>query len=467
MVFSSNIFLFLFLPTTLLLYFAAPKKLVGEKYKNYLLLFASLIFYAWGEAQYLVLLLISILVNYFFGIAIEKRSKNFYATIAIAFNLLLLGYFKYANFLVENFNQISPYQVTLAKVHLPIGISFFTFHAISYLVDIYRKKCRAQKNICDLALYISFFPQLIAGPIVRYNFIEKYLHHRRHDLFSVNYGIRRFVIGMAKKIIIANPLGEMADVIFALPAGEVSTPIAWIGIVSYTLQIYFDFSGYSDMAVGLARIFGLKFPENFNYPYISRSIKEFWRRWHMSLSAWFRDYVYIPLGGNRVSLKRQYFNLVLVFFLCGLWHGASWNFIIWGMFHGFFLVAERVIKMPFELPKILQNFYAIFVVMIGWVFFRSPDLNYSLSYLQTMFSSVESAAISNDVARLMQSHFVWMSVVLALMGMTPLPKNIALKLMRRNKIFLPVFDIFLIAILLVCVVRISAATHNPFIYFQF
>ncbi|NBV05761.1 MAG: MBOAT family protein [Proteobacteria bacterium] len=467
MVFSSNIFLFLFLPLTLFLYFAAPEKLVGKKYKNYLLLLASLLFYAWGEPQYLVLLIVSIVGNYFFGLAIEKKSRDFYVTVAIAFNLLLLGYFKYANFLVENLNHILPYQITLAKVHLPIGISFFTFHAISYLVDIYRKKSRAQKNIFDLALYIAFFPQLIAGPIVRYNFIEKYLTKRRHNLFFVAYGIRRFLIGLGKKVIIANPLGEVADVVFALPAADLSTPLSWFGIICYTLQIYFDFSGYSDMAIGLARICGFKFPENFNYPYISRSIKEFWRRWHMSLSAWFRDYVYIPLGGNRVSLSRQYFNLVLVFFLCGLWHGASWNFIIWGMFHGFFLVAERIVPSHFVVPKFLQYFYAIFVVIIGWVFFRSPDLSHALNYLHTMFGDVVAASTNLDTARLLHSHFVWMSFALAIIGFSPLVKNISLKLIRKNKTFFVAYDIFLIGVFVFAIIRISASTHNPFIYFQF
>ncbi len=470
MVFSSNIFLLAFLPLTLLLYFVLPKNLTTKNIRNFVLLIVSLAFYAWGEMQYLWLLLLSIAANYFFGIAIAKKSRNFYVIIAIAFNLLLLGYFKYANFLVENLNHIFAVKIVLQKVHLPIGISFFTFHAISYLIDIYRGKCRPQKNIFDLALYISFFPQLIAGPIVRYNFIEKYLTKRRYNSFFAAYGIRRFIIGLGKKIIIANPLGELADAIFSSPLNELNSTFAWVGIACYTLQIYFDFSGYSDMAVGLARIFGFKFPENFNYPYVSHSIKEFWRRWHMSLSAWFRDYVYIPLGGNRVSVAHQYFNLVLVFFLCGLWHGASWNFIIWGMFHGFFLVFERLkIGKNFLnfLPKWLQNFYTIFVVTIGWVFFRSPDLGYSFSYLKTLFSSNEAAVISGQILRLFESHFVWMSAILAIAGFGALPKNIALKLMRKNKIFVTVFDLFLIAVFLFVLVRLSAATHNPFIYFQF
>ena len=468
MVFSSNIFLFLFLPLTLLLYFVLPEKFVGKKYKNYLLLAASLLFYSWGEAHYLWLLMLSIIGNYFFGIALEKKDKKCcIIAVAVTFNLLLLGYFKYANFIVENLNHILPFKIELAHVHLPIGISFFTFHAISYLIDIYRGKCKAQRSFAELTLYIAFFPQLIAGPIVRYNFIEKYLHSRRHSWFFAAYGVRRFLIGMGKKVIIANPLGELADAIFALPADGLSTSLAWIGIFCYTLQIYFDFSGYSDMAVGLARIFGFKFPENFNYPYISRSIKEFWRRWHMSLSAWFRDYVYIPLGGNRVSTARQYFNLVLVFFLCGLWHGASWNYIIWGAFHGFFLVAERIAPQRFCAPKIIQHFYAIFVVMIGWVFFRSADLASSMHYLQTMFSNVEAVSKSLDVSRLLHSHFVYMSFALAILGFSPLVKNTAIKLIRKNKIFFVASDIFLIVVLMVVIIRISASTHNPFIYFQF
>lgn len=465
MVFSSNIFLFLFLPLTLFGYFLP----FGKNYKNTFLLIASLIFYSWGEAQYLWLLLLSILGNYFFGLRIEKSKK--FIVPAVAFNLLLLGYFKYANFLVENL----PFEITLKKIHLPIGISFFTFHAISYLVDIYRKKCLAQRNVFELALYIAFFPQLIAGPIVRYNFIEKYLSKRRHNWFYAAYGIRRFIIGLGKKVIIANPLGEVADAVFALSTNDLSTPVAWLGIVCYSLQIYFDFSGYSDMAIGLARIFGFRFPENFNYPYIARSIREFWRNWHMSLSAWFRDYVYIPLGGNRVSLARQYFNLVLVFFLCGLWHGASWNFVIWGMFHGIFLMIERIVSIhgheplgtQHKIKNFLGNIYVMLVVMIGWVFFRSPDLTHSLTYLQHMFVSSKIDATSIQVSRLVTSHFVEMIFVLALIGLGPWLKNFAIKLMRRKKVFVTIFDVFLLLTFVFVIIRLSAMTHNPFIYFQF
>lgn len=404
----------------------------------------------------MALLLISILINYFFGLRIEKSKKTIF--IAVALNLLVLAYYKYANFIVENL----PFEIHLEKIHLPIGISFFTFHAISYLVDIYRKKCVAQRNILDLALYISFFPQLIAGPIVRYNFVQKYLHQRRHNWFFAAYGIRRFIIGLSKKVLIANSLGEIADAIFALPASDVGSYFAWVGLVCYTLQIYFDFSGYSDMAVGLARIFGFRFPENFNYPYIAKSFREFWRRWHMSLSAWFRDYVYIPLGGNRVSLSRQYFNLVLVFFLCGLWHGASWNFVAWGMFHGIFLVIERI----GEKFNFSGNIYLMFFVMIGWVFFRSPDLAYAFAYLKNMFFFAPGAE-SSTISRLLESHFNWTIFVFSLLGFSPIVKNFALNLMRKNKIFVTVFDSLLLVVFVLVAIRLSAATHNPFIYFQF
>ena len=506
MVFSSNIFLFIFLPLTLLLYFALPKTLATKSIRNAILLITSLTFYAWGEAHYIFLLLISIAANYLFGLAIadaeppengpckkcslsllskllnklsprlydraqelSKHKKLLITTLALIFNLVLLAYFKYANFLIENLNQIFSWQIENKKIHLPIGISFFTFHAISYLIDIYRGKCKPQKNIFDLALYISFFPQLVAGPIVRYNFVEKYLTKRRNNPQTIAYGIRRFIIGLGKKIIIANPLGEVADVIFSSPLSEINAGVAWFGLICYTLQIYFDFSGYSDMAIGLARIFGFKFPENFNYPYISRSIKDFWRRWHISLSSWFRDYVYIPLGGNRVSLSRQYFNLVLVFFLCGLWHGASWNFIIWGMFHGSFLVFERIFQHnPFTKNlKIIPHIYTIFIVMIAWVFFRSPDLNHSLGFLHTMFFNNEITSIPNEIGRLMHSNTVLTSLILALIGLSPLIKNISINLIRKNKAFLLALDFTLILILTIALIRLSASTYNPFIYFQF
>lgn len=477
MVFSSNIFLFLFLPLVIFCHFLIPVRLI--KVRNLFLLATSLIFYGFGEVIYFWLLLFSISGNYVFGIwicnsqnnFINKISKKIKISIALIFNLTLLLYFKYAGFVVENLAFLGvEFSKNLLPKHLPIGISFFTFHAISYLIDIYRKKSKAQRNILTLALYISFFPQLVAGPIVRYNFIEKYLFRRRQNWFFISYGIRRFIIGLGKKIIIANPLGEVADAIFSSSISEIDTKIAWIGIICYSLQIYFDFSGYSDMAVGLARIFGFRFPENFNYPYIAKSIKEFWRRWHISLSTWFRDYVYIPLGGNKVVIWRQYFNLILVFFLCGLWHGASWNFIVWGLFHGFFLVFERFKIVDFalkKLPKILQHFYMIFVIMIGWVFFRSVDLTSSFQYLSKMFIFNNHDNISFDILKLLNSNFTIMIFIISLISFSPFVKNISVKIMRKNKIFIAIFDLFLLLTLIFSAIRLSALTHNPFIYFQF
>jgi alginate O-acetyltransferase complex protein AlgI len=384
----------------------------------------------------------------------------------------LLLYFKYAGFLAQNLHLAFGVEINqnLLPQRLPIGISFFTFHAISYLIDIYRGKCKAQKNFFDLALYIAFFPQLIAGPIVRYNTIVKYLQNRRHSISMAAHGVRRFIIGLGKKIIIANPLGEVADAIFSAQLDSINSTLAWVGIVCYTMQIYFDFSGYSDMAIGLARIFGFKFPENFNYPYIAKSIKEFWRRWHMSLSAWFRDYVYIPLGGNRVGLVAQYFNLVLVFFLCGLWHGASWNFVAWGLFHGFFLVFERIKFGHFllnKLPNFLQHFYTILIIMIGWVFFRSPNISHAMGYLDLMFLHNNNVVIAGQILHLINSHLVWSVGILALIGFSPLCKNLSAKFANCGVIYSVLLDILLLLIFIVVVIRLSSATHNPFIYFQF
>jgi alginate O-acetyltransferase complex protein AlgI len=469
------------------LYLFSPRN-----FRNYLLLIASLFFYAWGEMQYIFVLLVSIIANYFFGILIgssnqgEKKliTKNAALFGAVTINLVLLGYFKYANFFVDNLNGFlalfsSDLKISIDKVHLPIGISFFTFHSISYIVDIYRGKVVPQKNIFDLALYISLFPQLVAGPIVRYNTINKQLDvkKRRHHPLFVAYGIRRFIIGLGKKVIIANPLGEIADNIFALPADQLSSNLAWIGIICYSLQIFFDFSGYSDMAIGLARIFGFKFLENFNYPYIAKSIREFWQRWHISLSSWFRDYLYIPLGGNRCSVPRQYFNLVLVFLLCGFWHGASWNFIFWGLFHGCFLVLERTkFGAIIAGQKVISHFYALLVVMVGWVFFRSADLPYSIAYLKAMFVNFNFPALPSNIATLVHGHFNLSAFAIALLLSMPI-------FSRHGKLFLfhkfcfksnsakiwvsLLKDSWLIAIFILAIIRLAAGTHNPFIYFQF
>jgi len=383
LVFSSPIFLFGFLPIALLIYYLAPRAS-----KNIVLLLTSLLFYAWGEVFYIGVMLLSIISNYVVGKLIfnaqgascNRITSLVYLTIGVIINIGLLISFKYANFITNNTNEIlslfSFSAIDLKPIHLPLGISFFSFQAISYIVDVYRKEVKAQNNIFNLALYISLFPQLIAGPIVRYHDVELQIIDRSHSIEIFSSGVQRFIIGMAKKMLIANPLGEVADNVFALPANDLTMPLAWIGILSYTLQIYFDFSGYSDMAIGIGRMFGFQFQENFNYPYIANSLREFWKRWHISLSTWFRDYVYIPLGGSRMSTLRVYINLLVVFLLTGLWHGASWNFVVWGMFHGFFLASEHMgfSKILNKIWQPIQHLYLVLVIIASWVFFRANTL---------------------------------------------------------------------------------------------
>ena len=479
MVFTSITFIFLFLPVVLLLNFLA-----GSRFKNVLLLFASLFFYAWGEKFFVLIMICSIINNYVFGLMIhkfreKKSTARYFLVSALVVNLGIFVFFKYANFLVDNFNMvlasISMTPVSLAPVHLPIGISFFTFQAMTYIVDIYREKVPAQKKIINVGLYISLFPQLIAGPIVRYHDIAKQLVKRSLNLSAFAYGCERFIFGFGKKILIANPLSEVADQVFLLSGADLTTGTAWLGIVCYTLQIYFDFSGYSDMAIGLGRMFGFTFPENFNYPYISGSIREFWRRWHIALSNWFRDYLYIPLGGNRKGLKQTYFNLLIVFFLCGLWHGASWNFVIWGLFHGLFLVIERM-----GLNKILKNLwqplchaYVLLTVMIAWVFFRTETLSEALNYFSAMFSISAGSSVYlyiNSISLL--------SLIAGILFSTPL-------LPYLNGLFADMRDTpgshsakiayaypvmnsaFLYLILITSIMRLATGAHNPFIYFKF
>src|SRR6476646_10443526 len=370
MVFASPLFLFLFLPATIAAYFALP-----SRFRNVVLLVASVAFYAWGEARYVPLVLGSVAFNWWMGLRIAdaadpRRRKRRLAT-AVAGNLLALAVFKYANFAVANIDAIAPIfgvaPLTLAAIPLPLGISFFTFHAISYVVDVYKLTANAQRNVRAFALYILLFPQLIAGPIIRYRDIAQQLVTREASAAEFAYGVRRFVLGLGKKLLIANTLGGTADAIFGLPGAELGAATAWLGLVCYTLQIYFDFSGYSDMAIGLMRVFGFRILENFDYPYLSRSIREFWRRWHISLSSWFLDYLYVPLGGNRHGTALAYRNLVIVFLLCGLWHGASWPFVLWGIWHGLFLVAERAgVGRMLERLGPVSHVYALLVVMGGW-----------------------------------------------------------------------------------------------------
>ena len=396
MLFSSMIFLWFFLPLVFCSYY-----LIDKRFKNILLLISSIIFYAWGGVSYSLIMLSSIIINYIFALLIDKaiednnlKNKKIYLALCIIINLSILGYFKYTNFIISIINSLSQNKIIeLTNIVLPIGISFYTFQALSYVIDVYRGHNKAQKNIFNLALYISFFPQLIAGPIVKYHDIENQILNRNESLENIFYGIKRFIYGLSKKVILANMFALSCDEILKQPTDELGTALVWCASVLYTLQIYYDFSGYSDMAIGLGRMFGFNFLENFNYPYISKSIKEFWRRWHISLSTWFKEYLYIPLGGNRKRKLFTYINLLIVFFATGLWHGASYNFILWGLFHGFFLVIERIFLgklLEKNKLKFINHIYVIFVFVIEWVLFRADDLKHAFELYKLMFSYKES-----------------------------------------------------------------------------
>lgn len=484
MVFSSTIFLFIFLPIVLLAYLV-----FGTKFRNFVLLFSSLLFYAWGENIFVLLMLVSILLNYTFGILIDRsHNKGKRGTVALIFaisaNLGLLCFFKYANFIVANVNniltnlQMSP--VELAEIHLPIGISFFTFQALSYVIDIYRRESPVQKNIINIALYISLFPQLIAGPIVRYHDIASQIVKRKTQFDDFYYGSHRFIIGLGKKVLLANVLGKAADYIFSLPAETIPASLAWLGAIAYTLQIYYDFSGYSDMAIGLGRMFGFNFLENFNYPYISKSIREFWRRWHISLSSWFRDYLYIPLGGSRKGVTRTYLNLLIVFFLVGLWHGASWTFVVWGLYHGCFLVCERLkpVKLLLNIiPGPLRHLYVLVVVIVGWVFFRSETFDYALGYLFAMVNFTTPAIYNSQLFLNINNEF-YVVLIIAVLCSAPIYKKFEEFLFFWDARQSPQATLLnsLISICNICFVSfvflysiasLMGGAYNPFLYFRF
>ena len=484
MVFSSASFLFYFLPLVLLLYFAAAPT-IGLR--NLVLLVASFGFYAWGEGSYTIVMAISILANYVFGLWVHKAHETSSAKIqiglAIAFNITLLVIFKYANFIVDNLNlyvvsALGLPAIQIERIHLPIGVSFFTFHCISYLMDIYRKQTPPNRSLPQLSLYIALFPQLVAGPIIRYKDIAGQLTRRVVNVERFAHGVNRFVTGLGKKVLIANVVALPADKIFAIPPEQLTTPVAWLGALCYTLQIYFDFSGYSDMAIGLAHMFGFKFMENFNYPYISRSIREFWRRWHISLSTWYRDYLYIPLGGNRVPGWRVTFNLVLVFFLCGLWHGASWSFIVWGLYHGAFLGLERT-GFGTWLDKTwrpMAHIYAILIFMIGWVFFRAEHLSQAIAFLQAMAGFAQGTGKQWHVGLFLNPKVVLMLIlgVLGSMPIVPWLRDLRqARLQRAPNLALGagvdalVGLVYMPLILLLSCMSLASGTHNPFIYFQF
>ncbi len=469
MLFSSTVFLFLFLPAVCFVYF-----LIDKRAKNYVLLAASLFFYAWGEPRYLALMLLLCIVNWLGGIALEKTKRHelrrLLLTAAVLFDLGFLVYFKYMNFILENISYVLERPTAVWNIVMPIGISFYTFQALSYLVDVYRQEVSAQRNFFQIALYISFFPQLIAGPIVKYHDVRSYLQERKIVFPDVVYGVKRFIIGLGKKVLLANTLGETADKIFA-PAGGggIDLPIAWLGAIAYSLQLYFDFSGYSDMAIGLGRIFGFRFLENFNYPYISSSITEFWRRWHISLGTWFREYVYIPLGGNRKGKYRTYGNLALVFFATGIWHGANWTFLIWGVWHGCFILLERFLGWNKENRRcvILRHLYTIFVFVVGWVMFRSDSFHEGVRYIAIMFGffQPQNVLLNMDYFLNYKTFFV---LFVAILASTPLPATYFFGKCFAWKTGGPILEnSYLIFILLLSVSYIAASTYNPFIYFRF
>ena len=467
MVFSSLIFLWLFLPVVFILYFVAK-----EKYRNVILLIASLFFYAWGEPVYVFVMILSIVVNYFCGLkigAVDEHKRKRVLFWGVFVNLALLGVFKYTGFFMENVNAIFGLQVEVKHLPLPIGISFYTFQSISYLVDIYRRVCEPQKNIIKMGLFISFFPQLIAGPILKYYDIAAQIDKRQVTLPLFNEGAVRFLQGLAKKVIIANIMANTADEIFALGIDDISTPTAWIGIIAYTFQIYFDFSGYSDMAIGLGKMFGFHIRENFNHPYTATSIKDFWRRWHISLSTWFKEYLYIPLGGNREGTLKTYRNLMTVFFLTGLWHGASWNFVVWGLFHGTFLVLERIFPIEKMLHfRLLKSIYALLVVMVGWVFFRAETLGAACDYLKRMFVPYNMESYS----KYLSNEFVYVAILaFVCCGFGAMLYRKIFAVMKRDGwgdvLIKALNPAFCALIAYFSVLLLASNTYNPFIYFRF
>ena len=465
MVFSSLTFLYAYLPVVLLVYYLVPLK-----WRNPVFFAFSLFFYGWGEPRYVFVMLASILLNWEAGLLIEKAKNNQdqakakkILTLVIVINIAILAIFKYADFVVENLNHLG-LSLTPPHLSLPIGISFYTFQAMSYPIDLYRGETSAQHSFVKFGTYVTMFPQLIAGPIVRYTDIAKQLDDRRVSSKKLQSGIRRFLIGLCKKVLLANAVGAVYQNITALPDSQMSTATAWIGILCFTFQIYFDFSGYSDMAIGLGSLLGFDFLENFNYPYVATSVTEFWRRWHISLSSWFRDYVYIPLGGNRKGLPRQILNLLIVWILTGFWHGASWNFVLWGLFYGAVLIVEKLflLKGLNRLPKWIGRIYTMFIVMIAWVLFAFTDLTQAAHYLSMMFNSTGTFANSMTWFYLRDNA---MLLIICVIAATPIAKT-KLNIMNKKigKILEP---LLVIAAFVLCTASIVSSSYNPFLYFRF
>lgn len=463
MLFTSIPFLYYFLPLILITYFIMPKK-----YRNIVLLIFSIIFYAYGEPKYVFLMLLEILVAYFGAIIIDKNSKykDITLIVVLIIHIGLLGIFKYTDFLILNINKIFNSHISLLNIVMPIGISFYTFQIISYLVDVYRKEVKPQENILKLATYVTLFPQLIAGPIVRYKDINKELDKRDEKLEDVSYGFRRFIIGLAKKVIIANSLGELVNILGS--SVSVTIVATWLKAISYMMQIYFDFSAYSDMAIGLGRIFGFHFLENFDYPYMSKSITEFWRRWHISLGSWFRDYVYIPLGGSRRGNGILIRNILIVWALTGLWHGASWNFIIWGLYFGILLLIEKLFVKKYleKISGVFRCIYTLFIVLISFIIFSADSMNGALLTINNLFRA--EMFIDEGVIYYLKSYLPLL--IVSLFGVTPLIKNIYIK-MGKNKSISKILNIlepvFLLLLLVIVTAYLIDSSYNPFLYFRF
>lgn len=461
MIFSSLNFLFIFLPIVLILYFVVPFRI-----KNIVLLVASIIFYAWGEPIYVILMLLSIIFNYVAGRIFEglfdKASRKRQLIISVIVNLALLGFFKYAGFLIGIINSIFGADIAWKELPLPIGISFYTFQALSYVIDVYRGKVGVQKNIIDFATYITMFPQLIAGPIVRYDQIKDQLKRRTISLAKAGQGMERLLLGLSKKVILANNLGLLFQTIQA--ADERSFLTAWLGTAAYTMQIYFDFSGYSDMAIGMGKMLGFEFPENFDYPYLAKSITEFWRKWHMTLSGWFREFVYIPLGGNRRGALRQVLNILIVWALTGLWHGANWNFVIWGLYYGILLIIEKFILIPLckRLPGAVKHIYTIIIVMIGWTIFSNTDFSVMGIYLKNLFGAGVAGFADSGFLYYLKSNLIL--IIISVICCAPVIRRLMSRVEKKR----PIFNIiFCIVIFIVSIGFLVSGSYNPFLYFRF
>lgn len=468
MVFSSLIFIFMFLPITLICYYLVPKVK-----RNLVILISSLFFYGWGEPVYIFLMVVSIVINHIGGLLIEENREDsekckFIFITVLVIDLGSLVFFKYYGFLIDNINLIFNSSLRIKSLALPLGISFYTFQLISYIADVYTGKVMAQDNIITFGAYISMFPQLVAGPIVQYNYVKEQLFNRKESILNFGRGTERFIIGVGKKVLIANNLGIIWKSIKCLPSNEISMVSAWIGIIAFTLQIYFDFSGYSDIAIGLGKMMGFDFLENFKYPYIARSISEFWRRWHISLGSWFRQYIYIPMGGNRRGLGIQFRNLMIVWFATGLWHGASWNFVVWGIYFGLLIFMEKIFMADFlnKIPRVFAHMYTIVLIMISWVFFETDTLWSALSYLKIMFGISGNVIIDNLAKYTIRTNFL--ILIIGILAVTPLFKNTLTMLKTKFKLKgVTVAIVCNIIILFISTVYLVSDSYNPFLYFRF